>query len=1369
MDKKLFLEKLYQLRENIQKVIDYRKEKSSIDINPDSPDAGFTVNAIYLHTGIPNAYDVFYGSLNKQGFYLAELFDLKYGDENKYDMNFYQFHMDFFNQTVDVEKLQLAENSLGKLDVMLKFTDTLLGEEQPLDKELAIDALGILNSNINNKLLSVGYRSTEDDVYIVPTDAFIHMDENLLLGITTSDRYIDKNMKHWVVNRLTHSISDENASYLITQSGAIETLWIEKQNRKTIKESEPSSKEFNSEDTKKDRHDLDGQQDGIVELNLFTNETIIGRKVPTNLSASTALGLPHQYPNYSTNKEIYHEVLRNDHKFFSRLPTLYETAKKFDILLANRTWEIIVDSEDGKVDIYSINVRKDQFGHLLGLKYLENGSESPQLDLYNDLINGAININRVLVKEKGETTKKMSVMRDFMANINTDSLFFKDISGFKKRTGVSKALYVPKKQIFEGFRELADKSLVWVTNMSIRNSKVKREIKEFNQKNVLAMLTHKNGEDIRVIMFNSEIPNASEKLSKSMNYIERSDWRLRDQEQVISLMEDLLKQKVNETQTVQDLIIQHQLELNLTDIHGDDPSGLVTEFLKSARESGITKQEITHVNQLVNWAKDKSILLANQQQKNAEITWPKERGEKKIMNPEVKSKLESSSPLVRRSVLARNDLTEEVIDRLANDSDVSVRALTATYGYRLDKLVHDSEDRVVIEVLQHMYGLDVIEQNFKLTEEEKANAMKQTEVTNDLPAIEKLRVNANLVTKAGYHLEQQYQENMPFILVALAGQGYKLDELAQHENPMVSKLAKYHQNDLKYSLTGTGTKEEKLELIAKGKYRAYFLNDEDPDIRKALITTKVVYASGGYTAGYALDVLSQDVDPSVAKLAKEKIIENQMYLLPENQIQNPDLEKEQNQEPYYSVAPAMEEVEVTPMIDTGIQTLVDNHELQQWKKNPDLYFVKGLKKVAIERQKDGSFKVSEKFAPTDDKSKQRVEEILSKQTGQTQEIKEPEKDFNPLDKENISQYALDLIKNYVADPQEMKDYLDFMSKFPNLSPRNVALIQKQWHGANAVATYNQWAEYHEKLGLTADDIEPSTRVYKNRKTGEEKTYTEAKLSVKAGEKAEITLFRPIFSDVIPSLDEKGNIKVDSTGSPILKLKEYATEMEKQALKEGKIKVVDQRRTGFTTYKVFELSQTNLKPESYPKAMPNRHYNFDVDEEVAKKMIEGLKDYSNEIGVPIKIDTANNLGNAHGAYYPTLEMILLNKNNTPTENIGTSIHELAHATLHNNKKVEASVAEFEAEMTSYIVAKSFGMDTGDKAVHYIAGWTKNLSLMDDKQLNESLSRVHKTAQKMIDTINKRMDPPINKAKEKANNQQQNMNQPLSFMSNSARSI
>ena len=39
------------------------------------------------------------------------------------------------------------------------------------------------------------------------------------------------------------------------------------------------------------------QQDEFHELNLFTNDSIIGWKVPTNLGASSALTVSHQYPN----------------------------------------------------------------------------------------------------------------------------------------------------------------------------------------------------------------------------------------------------------------------------------------------------------------------------------------------------------------------------------------------------------------------------------------------------------------------------------------------------------------------------------------------------------------------------------------------------------------------------------------------------------------------------------------------------------------------------------------------------------------------------------------------------------------------------------------------------------------------------------------------------------------------------------------------------------------------------------------------------------------------------------------------------------------------------------------------------------------
>ncbi|OUZ19561.1 LPD1 domain-containing protein [Enterococcus cecorum] len=254
--------------------------------------------------------------------------------------------------------------------------------------------------------------------------------------------------------------------------------------------------------------------------------------------------------------------------------------------------------------------------------------------------------------------------------------------------------------------------------------------------------------------------------------------------------------------------------------------------------------------------------------RKVEIDTPKEK--KTISTDEL---VRNPDKHIRVGALSRDDLTEEQIDKLANDVEANIRALTAAFKYRLNRLVHDKNAEVVIEVLKHGYGLDIIEQNFKLSEEEKESAKKQNKVTTDLPSIEKLRVNANLVLNVGYHLEKQYQENIPFVLVALAGQGYKLDELAQHENPMVSKLAKYHQNDLQRLLTGTGTKEEKLELIAKGKYRAYFLNDTDPDIRKALVTTN---------AGYALDVLKDDKVPEIAQAARQKILENEMYLLPGN-------------------------------------------------------------------------------------------------------------------------------------------------------------------------------------------------------------------------------------------------------------------------------------------------------------------------------------------------------------------------------------------------------------------------------------------------------------------------------------------------------
>lgn len=386
---------------------------------------------------------------------------------------------------------------------------------------------------------------------------------------------------------------------------------------------------------------------------------------------------------------------------------------------------------------------------------------------------------------------------------------------------------------------------------------------------------------------------------------------------------------------------------------------------------------------------------------------------------------------------------------------------------------------------------------------------------------------------------------------------------------------------------------------------------------------------------------------------------------------------------------------------------------------------------------------------------QRIEEIMAEESVKNQG-KEGEQDYTvtpnePFDYTNasayeISEHAFQKIREYTQSPEDLLEYMEFMSKFPQLSPRNVALIHEQWRGANAVATYDQWQAMGETLGVKPEDVIQTKATYTNKRTGKTKEVVHQGLSVKTGEKSQITLFRPLMVKMIPFLDESGHQIKNDRGNPKYKKLSDATPQEKALVKDGKLPVRQfqerDSKTGyprFTTYKVFELSQTTLKPESYPKAMPNRHYNFNMDKVKTKEVLEGLCDYAESIGVRMMKDEAHVLGNAKGAFYPGEQLIMINPDNTPGEKIATTIHELAHATLHNPKLAEQyqelpkGQKEFEAEMTSHLLSKHFGLDTSEKAIDYMAGWTNNLKILDDKQLADSLKRVHKTTSQMLKQI------------------------------------
>ena len=372
--------------------------------------------------------------------------------------------------------------------------------------------------------------------------------------------------------------------------------------------------------------------------------------------------------------------------------------------------------------------------------------------------------------------------------------------------------------------------------------------------------------------------------------------------------------------------------------------------------------------------------------------------------------------------------------------------------------------------------------------------------------------------------------------------------------------------------------------------------------------------------------------------------------------------------------------------------------------------------------------------------------------------------------EALSNQAIKAIKSYAASPEDLKEYLDFMSHFTKYSPRNTALIHEQWRGANAVATYKHWEALGKRMGIGPDDVLGGTNVeYTNDRTGKTRTIKNEGLSVRAGQKGHIKLFKPMMDEMIPVLDETGQQLKNDKGYPKYKPKKKATAAEEEAIKQGRLEVKSfpkrDLKTGkalYKTFTVFELSQTNLKPEKYPNIMPNRHYDFDTDKVKTQEVLLGLKDYADCLGVSIeKVDM---MSNVKGQFNKEDQSIQLNDQNTKGEMVGTLIHELAHATLHNPKfkdcykeEVPKDIKELEAEMTSYVTAKHFGLDTSEKAIPYMANWTDKLSKLSDDELDQSMKRVHETTKKMLKAVEKHTKPLAQRlSPEQGLSQHQNLN-------------
>lgn len=312
----------------------------------------------------------------------------------------------------------------------------------------------------------------------------------------------------------------------------------------------------------------------------------------------------------------------------------------------------------------------------------------------------------------------------------------------------------------------------------------------------------------------------------------------------------------------------------------------------------------------------------------------------------------------------------------------------------------------------------------------------------------------------------------------------------------------------------------------------------------------------------------------------------------------------------------------------------------------------------------------------------------------------------------LSEQAKSQIAKFETSFETRKEFFDFMSDMYNYSPRNQMLIHSQYKGATAVAPFNYWKDQ----GFSVRKGEHAIKI----------------LVPKT-----VTLFR----------NNDGDYKQLSKATP----------QEKIDIQMGKIST--SKKQYFSLGSVFDMTQTNAKPEDYPDIYPNRPYVFDAnDSRQVEKIKQGLLNIASDLNVPVYEKLADvpaniSLGAAKGVFFETkagTSGIVLSDRISEAEKIPTLTHELAHATLHGSKNLGNSeywttatikdgnarnIEELQAEMVSYVVNKHSGIDTSEESIPYMSGWTKGID-MSNKEI-DIFKDIQKTSADFIKKIDDSM--------------------------------
>lgn len=157
----------------------------------------------------------------------------------------------------------------------------------------------------------------------------------------------------------------------------------------------------------------------------------------------------------------------------------------------------------------------------------------------------------------------------------------------------------------------------------------------------------------------------------------------------------------------------------------------------------------------------------------------------------------------------------------------------------------------------------------------------------------------------------------------------------------------------------------------------------------------------------AQELTTQDVKAFVSdvQLTKEEVRQKyQTIIHQERGRENTMSESYENGTKYEA-----EDVPSSPKKDDGFviqpetQAIIDSGEVKQWAEHPNIYFVKGLRQVALELTEEGKFEQSSQYLPKTEEEKEVVNKLLSKQKKQDEVVLEDDQSSElNIDTSNLS-------------------------------------------------------------------------------------------------------------------------------------------------------------------------------------------------------------------------------------------------------------------------------------------------------------------------------------------------------------------------------